>query len=49
VGPSLLGAKDRLGFDTIVDRIGNPLPKMPKLPLQDGEIKDVSEFVQTLK
>jgi outer membrane protein assembly factor BamB len=49
VGPSLLGAKDRLGFDTVVDRIRNPLPKMPKLPLQDAEIKDVSEFVQTLK
>jgi alcohol dehydrogenase (cytochrome c) len=49
VGPSLLGAKERLGFDTIVDRIKNPLPKMPKLPLQDAEIKDVAEFVQMLK
>jgi mono/diheme cytochrome c family protein len=49
VGPSLLGAKERLGFDTIVNRIKNPLPKMPKLPLQDAEIRDVAEFVQILK
>src|SRR5262245_15945612 len=34
VGPSLLGAKERLGYPTIVDRIVNPLPKMPKLPLE---------------
>jgi hypothetical protein len=27
----------------------NPLPKMPKLPLDAHEIKDVAEYVQTLK
>ena len=49
VGPSLLGAKERLGFDTIVDRVTNPLPKMPKLPLGEREVKDVAEYVETLK
>ena len=49
VGPSLLGAKERLGFDTIVNRMTNPLPKMPKLSLGEREVKDVAEYVETLK
>jgi len=48
VGPSLIGI-GVVGFETIVDRIKNPLPKMPKLPLDDREIHDTAEYVQTLK
>jgi alcohol dehydrogenase (cytochrome c) len=49
VGPSLQGAKERLGFDLTLDRIKNPLPKMPRLPLDEQTLKNVTAYVETLK
>ncbi len=49
VGPSLQGASQRLGFEVTVDRIRNPLPGMPRLPLDEQTMKNVVAYVETLK